>query len=107
MTTESTENAPRVRRARLTVAERREQLQEKLAKLEAQAMKFEIEEAIASGECYDPAGAKALQRDLRYLSAARKAMIDYNLCDATAFAAVLTALEAALGEAVRGPGEND
>jgi len=89
-------------KVRRTLAERKAEMREKLAKLEAQALKEEIAEKISNGECADPEAAKGLQKELRYLTAARKTMEKYGLCDAAKFGDTMGALEKALEAAVNG-----
>ena len=94
--------APKKTRNRRSFADRKAELQEKLAKLQAQAAKQELAEAISSGECADPEGAKKLNAQLRALTVGHRVYVDLGLATEDAYQAAIEAVSGALETAVRG-----
>lgn len=94
--------APKKTRTRRSFADRKADLQEKLAKLQAQAAKQELEEAIKSGECADPEAAKKLNGQLRSLQIGHRTYVDLGLTDEATYLAAIEAVSGELEKAVRG-----
>lgn len=103
----TTEAAPKTKqtRTRKTFAQRKAELQEKLAKLQAQSAKQELEEAIKSGECHDPAEAKKLNGQLRALGIGHRTYVDLGLVKEEVYQKAVEVLSSAIEVAVRGPEE--
>lgn len=99
----SQEPAPKKKRARKTVAERKAELKAKLAELQRKQAEEEMQAAIEAGECYDPEAAKQLQVDMRGLNAGRKKFIAAGLVTQEAFDAKMDELQEQLKAAVQGP----
>lgn len=100
--TEDTKAPKKKSRKRRTFAERKAEMEAKLAKLEAQAAKAELEEAIESGECADPEKAKKLSTQIRALGIARRTLIDLNIVSEEDYNNIVGVLNEEIQKAVHG-----
>jgi len=87
-------------RKTLSFAEKKAELVQKLADLQAKEAKKALAEKIKAGECEDPKAAQLIVTETRYLAAARSTIEKYGIATPAKMNEVMAALDEALTAAV-------